>query len=145
MAITKELNELHDNNTWIEIERPKDSKVITSKWVFKRKLDGENEIFKARLVARGFQQDEDFDYFDVYSPVAKVQTLRILLAVSIHNDLQVHQMDVVGAFLNGDIDEIVYMEKPEGYEVRGNKVLKLCKSLYGLKKSPKYWNTKLIS
>ena len=97
------------------------------------------QTFKARLVAKGFKQREGIDYFDTYAPVARTTSIRILFALaSIHN-LFVHQMDVKTAFLNGDLNEEVYMEQPEGFVLLGNenKVCKLVKSLYGLKQAPK--------
>lgn len=143
-AVTKELNELRENNTWIEVEKPKDeNNIVTSKWIFKKKFNGNNIVFKARLVARGFQQKDNFDFVDLYAPVAKLQTLRVLLAVAVQKELKIHQMDVIGAFLHGDIDECVYMKVPEGLKCREGNMLKLQKSIYGLKKSPKYWNDKL--
>ncbi|KAJ2937847.1 hypothetical protein O0L34_g17825 [Tuta absoluta] len=138
-AINKELEALEKNKTWIETELPKGKKAIDSKWVFKIKKDEDTEIFKARLVARGFKQEDKLDHAEIYAPVAKLPTLRILLAIANKFDLELHQMDVKNAFLNGDIDEEVYLEKPEGMKKDG-KVLKLKKSLYGLKKSPRYWN-----
>uniref|UniRef100_A0A8D8ZJ24 Copia protein n=1 Tax=Cacopsylla melanoneura TaxID=428564 RepID=A0A8D8ZJ24_9HEMI len=142
-AMDVEMQALIENRTWTEVLRPENTKVITCKWVFKEKSDGDMSIYKARLVARGFEQDEKFNFEDTYAPVAKLQTLRILLAVSVHKGMEIHQMDVVCAFLNGNIDEIVYMEKPNGFQSDTNTVLRLKKSLYGLKKSPKYWNVKL--
>lgn len=138
-AINKELEALEKNNTWIETDLPTGKKAIDSKWVFKIKKDGNEEIYKARLVARGFKQKEKFDHSEVYAPVAKLPTLRILLAIACKYDLDIQQMDVKSAFLNGKIDEEVYLEKPDGMKKNG-KVLKLRKSLYGLKKSPRYWN-----
>lgn len=142
-AMCVEMAALKENNTWTEVPRPENTKVVTCKWVFKEKNEGEKTIHKARLVARGFQQDENFNFEDTYAPVAKLQTLRILLAVSVQKGMDIHQMDVVCAFLNGDIDEIVYMNKPDGFKSNLDTVLRLNKSLYGLKKSPKYWNVKL--
>ncbi|KAI5727868.1 hypothetical protein M8J77_007947 [Diaphorina citri] len=142
-AMNNEMQAPNENNTWTEIPKPKNVNVVSCKWVFKEKKDGNKSIYKARLVARGFQQDEKFNFEDTYAPVAKLQTLRILLAVSLHKKLDIQQMDVVCAFLNGDIDETVYMQKPDGFQSDSNSVLRLNKSLYGLKKSPKYWNNKL--
>lgn len=110
---------------------------MDSKWIFTKKNVGENKICKARLVVRGFQQKDVID--DVYSPVLKLQTLRILLSVAAQKNYEIHQMDVKGAFLYGRIDEDVYLKPPEGVNIREGYVLKLTKSLYGLKKSPKYW------
>lgn len=115
-------------------EAPENTEVISSKWVFKVKDMGEKKIYKARLVARGFEQ-ADCD-MQVYSPVARLPTFRVFMSVANKMGLAVYQMDVVGAFLHGNIKENVYLKLPDG------KVCKLNKSLYGLKKSPKYWNEK---
>lgn len=138
-AIKEELEAFKRNDTWIETELPKGEKTIDCKWVFKIKKDQNREIYKARLVARGFKQEEKFDHSEVYAPVAKLPTLRILLAIASKHNLDIQQMDVKSAFLNGRIDEEVYLVKPEGMKNDG-KVLKLRRSLYGLKKSPRYWN-----
>jgi hypothetical protein len=108
------------------------------------KLDGSVEKYKVRLVAKGYGQKEGIDFFDTYSPVTRVTTIRTLLALaSIHN-LIIHQMDVKTAFLNGDLVEEIYMEQPEGLIVKGqeHKVCRLQKSLYGLKQAPKQWHEK---
>ena len=125
---------------------PKGCKTISSKWIFKKKLrpDGTIDKYKARLVIRGFNQKKGVDYFDTYSPVTKIATIRTLIVlVSIHS-LVVHQMDVKTAFLNGDLEEEIYMTQPEGFVVPGqeDKVCKLRKSLYGLKQAPKQWYEK---
>jgi len=105
------------------------------------------QTFKARLVAKGFKQKNGIDYFDTYAPVAKLTSTRVLFAIASLNNLYVHQMDVKTAFLNGDLDEEIYMEQPEGFVLPGNekKVCKLIKSLYGLKQAPKQWHEKFDS
>ncbi|GKA87608.1 zinc finger, CCHC-type containing protein [Tanacetum coccineum] len=116
------------------------------KWIFKRKMkvDGTIDKFKARLVIQGFRQKEGIDYFDTYAPVARITTIRLLLALAAIHNLVIHQMDVKTAFLNGDLDEELYMKQPEGFVMPGNehKVCKLVKSLYGLKQAPKQWHQK---
>jgi len=96
------------------------------------------------LVAKGFKQKEGIDYFDTYAPVARITSIRVLMALASIFDLYVHQMDVKTAFLNGNLEEEVYMEQPEGFVMSGNerKVCKLIKSLYGLKQAPKQWHEK---
>nr|KAJ0199197.1 hypothetical protein LSAT_V11C600311730 [Lactuca sativa] len=101
--------------------------------------------YKARLVIQGFRQKEGIDFFDTYAPVARISTIRLLLLAlaSIHN-LVIHHMDVKISFLNGDLDEEIYMKQPEGFLMPGNeyKVCKLKKLLYGLKQEPKQWHQK---
>ena len=145
-AINDEMDSILSNNTWELVDLPPGSKPIGCKWVFRRKYhtDGTIQTFKARLVAKGFRQKEGIDYFDTYAPVARTTSIRILFALaSIHN-LYVHQMDVKTTFLNGDLNEEVYMEQPEGFVLPKyeHKVCRLVKSLYGLKQAPKQWHEK---
>ena len=109
------------------------------------KADGTIDKFKSRLVAKGFTQKEGIDYFDTYPPVARITTIRVLIALASIYKLEIHQMDVKIAFLNGELDEEIYMQQPEGFIVKGqeHKVRKLIKSLYGLKQAPKQWHEKL--
>ena len=143
-AINSEIESILQNNTWKIVELPPGSKAIGCKWVSKKKLklDGSIDKYKARLVAKGFTQKKGIDYFDTYSPVSSITTIiKLIVLASIHN-LVIHQMDVKTAFLNGDLDEEIYMEQPEGFIVKGqeHKVCKLVKSLYGLKQAPKQWH-----
>ncbi|GKB08822.1 retrovirus-related pol polyprotein from transposon TNT 1-94 [Tanacetum coccineum] len=105
-------------------------------------LDGSISAFKARLVAKGYRQREGLDYFDTYAPVARISSIRTLIAISAIKGLYIHQMDVKTAFLNGYLHEEVYMEQPEGFVIQGqeNKVCRLVKYLYGLKQAPKQWH-----
>ncbi|RVW34319.1 Retrovirus-related Pol polyprotein from transposon TNT 1-94 [Vitis vinifera] len=128
------------------VDLPPGAKTIGCKWIFKRKLkqDGSIEKYKARLVSKGFKQRNDVDYFNTFAPVTRIASIRVLIALaSIHN-LVVHQMDVKTAFLNGDLEEKIYMDQPEGCVVPGKEknVCKLVKSLYGLKQAPKQWHNK---
>jgi hypothetical protein len=144
--VNDEMDSILSNNTWILVDLPPGSKPIGCKWVFKRKYntDGSIQTFKARLVAKGFTQKEGVDYFDTYSPVARITSIRVLFALASIYKLYVHQMDVKTAFLNGDLKEEVYMEQLEGFIFPGNeeKVCKLVKSLYGLKQALKQWHEK---
>nr|CAI5856792.1 unnamed protein product [Callosobruchus analis] len=142
-AIDKELKVLSENNTWDMVPWPSaDTKVIDSKWVFKKKSDDE---YKARLVARGFQQESSEELYDIYASVAKLTTFRMLLVLSGRIGKTVHQMDVRSAFLYGDIEEEVFMSLPGNNKTNSEFVCKLNKSIYGLKKSPKCWNKKFNS
>ncbi|GJS93652.1 zinc finger, CCHC-type containing protein [Tanacetum coccineum] len=121
-AINDEMDSIMGNNTWVLADLPPGCKPLGCKWIFKRKLkvDGTIKKFKARLVIQGFKQKSGIDYFDTYAPVACISTIRLLIAMaSIHN-LIIHQMDVKTAFLNGDLDEEVYMNQPQGFIMPGN-------------------------
>ncbi|GJV21831.1 zinc finger, CCHC-type containing protein [Tanacetum coccineum] len=145
-AIDDEIGSIMENNTWVLSNLPPGYKSLGCKWIFKRKMkvDGTINKFKARLVIQGFRQKEGIDYFDTYAPVARITTIRLLLALAAIHNLVIHQMDVKTAFLNGDLDEEVYMKQPKGFVMPGNehKVCKLVKSLYGLKQAPKQWHQK---
>jgi hypothetical protein len=114
--------------------------------VFKIKhgVDGEVEHYKARLVARGFTQTFGVDYNETFTPVAKFVSIHYILALAAIEDMEIHQLDVKTTFLNGDLEEEIYMEQPKGFTQEGEHlVCKLHKSLYGLKQSPRDWNQKL--
>ena len=140
-AIKTEIDSIEQNKTWILVDLPPGAKTIGCKWIFKRKFnpDGSIEKYKARLVAKGFTQKQNIDYFDTFAPVTRISSIRVLIALASIHKLFIHQMDVKTAFLNGDLEEEIYMEQPEGCVVSGqeNKVCKLLKSLYGLKQAPK--------
>jgi len=144
-AVRKELHSLHLNYTWdyIRLEDvPSDVKPISSKWVFKTKQPSGGGIrYKARLVIRGFEQIPGVDFDETFAPVAKLSSLRMLLALAAIHDWEIDQMDVVTAFLNPEVDGDVYMAMPDGVEapVGGPWVCKLRKSLYGLKQAPRLW------
>lgn len=141
-AIDDEIESLNENDTWEIVPKPKNVKLIGSKWIFKIKEDelGNPSKFKARLVAKGYMQKQGIDYVDTYAPVARLQTIRLILAVSVKMNLAIHHLDVRTAFLHGYLNETVYLRPPEGIEVAEDHVLKLKRSLYGLKQSPKCWN-----
>lgn len=145
-AVNSEIESIMQNHTWELVDLPPGSKPLGCKWIFKRKLktDGTIDKYKARLVVKGYKQQEGVDYFDTYSPVSRITSIRALIAIAAINKLEIHQMDVKTAFLNGDLDEEVYMQQPEGFIVEGqeHKVCKLVKSLYGLKQAPKQWHEK---
>ena len=143
-AIQEELNSMEKNNVWTLIKRPDKIKTLKSKWIFKIKTDalGKPVRYKARLVAKGFLQKEGIDFEDTYAPVAKFATIRTLLAVGVARSMFFHQLDVKTAFLYGNLKENIYLELPEGMKADSLTVLKLRKSLYGLKQSPRCWNAK---
>jgi hypothetical protein len=146
ITMQEEYDYLVINNTWSLVPLPKGRKPISCKWVFKIKhgVDGEVERYKARLVARGFTQTFGADYNETFAPVAKFVSIRCILALAAIEDMEIHQMEVKIAFLNGDLEKEIYMEQPEGFTQEGEHlVCKLHKSLYGLKQSPKAWNQKL--
>ncbi|KAJ9561598.1 hypothetical protein OSB04_006758 [Centaurea solstitialis] len=143
-AINDEMDSILGNGTWELDNLPKGKIPIGSKWIFKKKYhpDGSISAYKARLVAKGYRQREGIDYFDTYAPVARISSIRTLIAISALKGLYIHQMDVKTAFLNGYLNEEIYLEQPEGFVVPGqeNKVCRLIKSLYGLKQAPKQWH-----
>ncbi|KAJ9518062.1 hypothetical protein QJQ45_009996 [Haematococcus lacustris] len=147
-AMHTELASLHANGTWTLVERPSGARVLPTKWVLKIKRDatGAIEKFKARLVAKGFMQVSGVDVGDVYAPVSKHTTLRSLLALAAARDMEVHQIDVEAAFLNGTLqpDEVIHIQQPEGFEEGSpNTVCRLQKALYGLRQAPRAWHAKL--
>ena len=145
-AMDKEYDSLMKNETWDLVPRPEGVNVVGNRWVYKvkRKSDGSIDKFKARLVAQGYTQTKGVDYSEVFSPVARYQTIRSLLAIGNAQNLEIHQMDVCTAFLNGDLDFDVYMEQPTGYSnCDPNYVCKLKKALYGLKQAARCWNSTL--
>ncbi|KAM2680165.1 hypothetical protein EV2_011992 [Malus domestica] len=139
-----EMNSLLKNKTWELAKFPKGKKAIGCKWVYAKKEDADeksNVRFKARLVAKGYAQKEGIDYNEIFSPVVKHSSIRIMLALVAQYDLELVQLDVKTAFLHGDLNEEIYMCQPDGYIVKGKENLfcKLKKSLYGLKQSPRQW------
>ena len=134
------------SHTWEVVDLPPGNKPIGYKWIFKKKLkvDGTIDKYKVRLVAKGYRQKEGLDYFDIYSPVSRITSIRMLIAIAAIKNLEIHQMDVKTVFLNGELEEEIYMEQPEGFIVKGqeNKVCRLVKSLYGLKQAMKQWHEK---
>lgn len=140
-----ELDALTRNNTWSLVPLPVGHKPIGCKWVYKIKYnsDGSIERYKARLVAKGYTQIEGVDYLETFSLTAKLTTVRCLLAVVASRNWILHQMDVHNAFLQGDLDEVVYMDLPSGLRRQGeNMVCRLNKSLYGLKQASRNWFAK---
>ncbi|CAJ2675738.1 unnamed protein product [Trifolium pratense] len=140
-AMTEELSALHKTDTWELVPLPLGKRAIGSRWVYKikTKSDGSVERYKARLVARGFSQQYGMDYEETFAPVAKMTTIRTLIAVASVRQWHISQMDVKNAFLNGDLHEEVYMVPPPGVSHNQGEVCKLKKALYGLKQAPRAW------
>ncbi|GJW20080.1 ribonuclease H-like domain, reverse transcriptase, RNA-dependent DNA polymerase [Tanacetum coccineum] len=146
-AMKVELDSINRNNTWELTTLPKGHKAIGLKWVFKTKKDANGNIIKhkARLVAKGYIQEHGIDFEEVFAPVARMETIRLLLAIAANNKWEVHHLDVKSAFLHGDLKEEVYVTQPEGFIKRedNGKVYRLIKALYGLRQAPRAWNIKL--
>ena len=143
-AADSEYDSLLKNETRDLVPLPSGRKPIGSRWVFKVKYGASGDVkqFKARLVAKGYTQKPGIDYEETFSPLVKFQSIRTLLGFAVQNDMLLHQMDVMTAFLNGTLEEDIYMEQPDCYVEQGKEdlVCKLRKSLYGLKQSPRCWN-----
>lgn len=146
-AMEEEISSIRKNETWKLVPVPNSHKPIGLKWVYKLKKDTQGRIVKhkARLVAKGYVQRQGVDFDEVFAPVARLETVRLLISIAAHEGWEVHHMDVKSAFLNGDLEEEVYVIQPPGFEVKGeeHKVLKLHKALYGLRQAPRAWNSKL--
>ncbi|KAK1652366.1 hypothetical protein QYE76_070171 [Lolium multiflorum] len=143
-AMHEELNNFKRNKVWTLVKKPKECRnVIGTKWIFKNKQDEFGNVVrnKARLVAQGFSQVEGIDFGETYAPVARLESIRILLAYASHHNFKLQQMDVKSAFLNGPLHEEVYVKQPPGFEDLNfpNHVYKLDKALYGLKQAPRAW------
>ena len=144
-AMQRELDSIKENDTWDIVDKPVDEPIIKSRWVFALK-DYEEKVenkYKARLVAKGYDQEKNTQ--TDYAPVAKLSTLRALLALGLDYKFDFHQMDVSTAFLHGELDKPVYLRPPKGLEIPKGKVLKLKKALYGLRQSAQCWYTKFNS
>lgn len=148
-AMDEEFNALETNGTWTLCELPSGANLIGSKWVFKQKLNelGEVARYKARFVAQGFSQKPGQDYFDTFAPVARISSIRTILAIAAVQDWELEQMDVDNAFLQSSVNEDIYVKQPEGYQRHGPNgemlVCKLSKSLYGIKQAPRNWHKEL--
>ncbi|GJT44443.1 retrovirus-related pol polyprotein from transposon TNT 1-94 [Tanacetum coccineum] len=143
VAMQEELNQFIANDVWELVPQPRNMTIIGTKWVFRNKLDKNGVVSrnKARLVAQGYNQQEGIDYDETYAPVARLESIRILLAYACALDFKLFQMDVKSAFLNGFINEEVYVAQPLGFIdfEKPDHVYKLKKALYGLKQAPKAW------
>jgi histone deacetylase 1/2 len=142
-----EIAALHANSNWSLVPFDPSMNVVGCRWVYKikRRADGAIDRYKACLVARGFTQQEGIDYLETFSPVVKPTTVRLVLALAISTNWQIHQLDVHNAFLNGSLQEVVYMQQPTGFVdlALPTHVCCLHKSLYGLKQASRAWYTRL--
>ncbi|KAM7488108.1 hypothetical protein LguiB_025592 [Lonicera macranthoides] len=140
-AMDSEIESIEKNSTWELTDLPSRGKKIGVKWVYKTKLNesGEVEKYKARLVAKGYAQQYGIDYTKVFAPVARLDTIRLVIALAAKKEWTIYQLDVKSAFLHGELNEEVFVEQPRGYEHKGEeqKVYKLKKALYGLKQAPR--------
>ncbi|KAJ9559214.1 hypothetical protein OSB04_013828 [Centaurea solstitialis] len=147
VAMDAEIEAIERNLTWELAVLPIDTKCIGVKWIFKTKLNERGEVvkYKARLVAKGYSQEHGVDYMEVYAPVARMDTIRMVIALAAQKGWSIFQMDVKSAFLYGTLQEDVYIQQPQGYVVKGSehKVYKLRKALYGLKQAPRAWFSRI--
>ena len=139
-----EFQSLQENNTWELVHLPPKRKV-QCKWIFWTKIaaNGSDLKHKARLVAKGYSQVHGVDYTETFAPVAKMDSIRLILALASSKGWQLHNMDVKSAFLHGEIQEEIYMQKPKCFQEDPSLVCRLNKSLYGLKQAPRAWHAKM--
>lgn len=144
-AMMEEYRSLLQNNTWDLVDLPPNRKAIPCKWIFKTKRDGDGAIVrhKARLVIKGYAQRYGIDYKETFSPVVRYNSLRYLLSLAAQYDLDIEQLDAISAFLQGNVDEEIFMVQPEAFVENSSKVCRLNKAIYGLKQASRQWNKKL--
>ena len=145
-AMNEEMQSLIKNKVWKLVEKPPDKLILDNRWVFKAKTDANGNIskYKARVVVQGFNQKEGIDYEKTFSPVVRLDSLRVVLTIAAKDKLKLQQFDVKTAFLNGDLEEEIYMQQPQGFSDGSTKVCRLYRSIYGLKQSARYWDKNLI-
>jgi len=146
-AMEEEVKMIEKNNTWELVNCPKGKDIIGVKWVYKTKLnpDGTIQKHKAILVAKGYSQQPRIDYNETFAPVARLDTIRALIALAAQKGWNIYQLDVKSTFLNEVLEEEIYVEQPQGFINKGNegKVLRLKKALYDLKQAPRAWYSKI--
>lgn len=146
-ACGEKITSITKNNTWNLVDLPIGTKPIGLKWVFeiKRNSDGSINKYKARLVAKGYVQRHGIDFDEVFAPVARIETVRFIIALAASNGWEIHHLDVKTAFLHGELKEEVYVNQPEEFLIKGSesKVYKLNKALHGLRQALREWNNKL--
>ena len=146
-AVKTELDMLSEKGTWQLVDLPPGRKAIGNRWVFTKKFDEHGNLsrYKARLVTQGFSQIPGQDYSETFSPVMRLDSLRTLIALAAMLDLEISQMDIKGAYLNGTLEEEIYMKQPEGFSDGTGRVCRLVHTLYGLKQSGREWNKTISS
>jgi len=148
-AMQDEMQSLRDNHTFELVKLPKGKRALTNRWIYRVKQQEHTSQprYKARLVVKGFRQRKGIDFDEIFSPVVKMSSIRVVLGLAASLDLKIEQMDVKTVFLHGDLEEEIYMEQPEGFKVKGKEdyVCRLKKSLYGLKQAPRQWYKKFES
>ena len=148
-AMQEEMKSLHDNHTYDLVKLPKGKRALKNKWVYKLKVEENSSKprYKARLVVKGFNQRKGIDFEEIFSPVVKMSSIRVVLGLAASLNLEIQQLDVKTAFLHGDLEEEIYMEQPEGFKAKGKEhlVCQLKKSLYGLKQASRQWYKKFDS
>lgn len=146
-AMDEEMEAINKNGTWKLKELPDGAKKIGVKWIYKTKFkeNGEVDKYKARLVVKGYAQEYEVDYTEVFAPVAHMETIRLVVALAAQKGWTIYQLDVKSAFLHGELEETVYLDQPCGYVQKGDehKVYKLKKALYGLKQAPRAWYSRI--
>ncbi|KAI9153710.1 hypothetical protein LWI28_015433 [Acer negundo] len=147
LAMQKELNQFERNEVWTLVPRPKTTNVIGTKWIYRNNSDEDGNIMrnKARLVAQGYSQIEGIDFEERFAPVARLESIRLLLSISFVHKFKLHQMDMNSVFFNGFLQEELFVEQPKGFmdAHHPNHVYRLKKALYGLKQAPKAWYERL--
>jgi hypothetical protein len=146
-AMDEEYSALMENQTWDLVPLPKGRKLVRCRWIFQKNMaeNGEISKYKSRLVAKGYSQVHGIDYTETFAPVAKMDSIRLVLAIAASRHWEVHHMDVKSDFIHGDMKEEIYMEQPQGYVHDSSLVCRLKKSLYGLKQAPRAWYAKMDS
>eukprot|EP00253_Pinus_taeda_P002650 PITA_02650 len=147
--MNEEIEQNDKNNTWELVHRPHDKNVTGTKWIFKNKLNENGEVVrnKARLVCKGYAQQEGIEFEETFAPVARLEAIIMFLALSSFQNFKVYQMDVKSTFLNGDLQEEVYIEQPDRFMLGNDPklVCRLRKALYGLKQTPRACNEESMS
>ena len=145
-VMQEEMQSLHENNTYELVDLPKGRRALKNKWVYRIKTEGSKSKprYKAQLVLKGFGQERGIDFEEIFSPVVKMSSIRVILGLAVVQDLEIEQLDVKMTFLHGDLEEEIYMEQPEEFKVLGNEnlVCRHMKSLYGLKQALRQWYKK---